>query len=77
MGWTLPALVQQTPGRVGPPEAAQPSMNSWLVWTNLMKDSATGQNGAASLTAPTLGVVAAPKARGITVGGPSPPPPRL
>ena len=23
MGWTLPALVRQTLGRVGPPEAAQ------------------------------------------------------
>ena len=31
MGWTLPALVRQTPGRVGPPEAAQPSMKSRLV----------------------------------------------
>ena len=28
LGWTLPALVRQTLGGVGPPEAAHPSMKS-------------------------------------------------
>ena len=28
LGWTLPALVRRTPGGVGPPEAAHPSMKS-------------------------------------------------
>ena len=28
LGWTLPALVRQTRGGVGPPEAAHPSMKS-------------------------------------------------